>query len=78
MRRASERGRESGWWWTVNPTSTESAFVVVNAEFERVWHLPPLSLGSRGAKLGSVDDLPFHAVRGVEGVLGVQGAFCLR
>ena len=26
MRRASERGRERGWWWTVDPISTESAF----------------------------------------------------
>ena len=26
MMRASERGRESGWWWTVNPSSTEIAF----------------------------------------------------
>jgi len=25
MRRASERGRESGWWWTVDPTSTGGA-----------------------------------------------------
>ena len=26
MRRASEREGESGWWWTVDPTSTDSAY----------------------------------------------------